>query len=394
MKKACFFILILLVAASLTLRAGADTVKLKKGGNLTGVIRQEDDASITLQIGMGTMKIQKSEIESFRKADEKENDVLEASFRRTAIERGSFVPPGLDEMDQKLKAIPGKNVAAAKRRLDSWIQKLDDNSDKIKSLKSDFEKKNKQILGMSSGVDVPRYNGLVAENNTTGAKISDLWGERHKMGPKLLEYQSAYGKAITSYGDGIGDFGLYLDKTSEALKKRGITDDESLYLETVKKSLADLRKSLNADTAAFEAAKAPLAELQKSLSADTVAVSKGMHGITVKAVLNDKVECLLLIDTGATVLAITKTVADKLDIDPSDSREGKFSLADGSIIKSKVVKIKSVRVGDSTVYNVAAGVTDKPTEPGVDGLLGMSFLKNFKFNLDADNGVLILEPRK
>ena len=58
MKKACFFILILLVAASLTLRAGADTVKLKKGGNLTGVIRQEDDASITLQIGMGTTTLQ------------------------------------------------------------------------------------------------------------------------------------------------------------------------------------------------------------------------------------------------------------------------------------------------------------------------------------------------
>ena len=373
MKKACLFILILFIAASVSFYAAADTVKLKKGGNLAGVIKQEDETSITLQIGMGTMKIQRSEIESIRKAGEKENGVLEASFRRTAIERGSFVPPGLEGMDQKLKAIPGKNVDAAKRQLDSLVQKLDANSDKINSLKDEFDKKNKEILGTDSKVDLQRYNSLVAENNLASAKISELWGERHKMGPKLLEYQAAYGKAITNYGNGIGDFGLYLDKTAEALKKRGMSDDESLYLESVRKSLADLQKSLNADT---------------------VAISKGAHGITVKAVLNDKVECLLVIDTGATVLVITKSIADNLGIGPNDLHEGKFSLADGSIIKSKITKIKSVRVGDSTVYNVTAGVTDNPPEPGVDGLLGMSFLKNFKFNLDADNGVLILEMIK
>ena len=252
MNKACFFIVLLLLAASLPFSAGADTVKLKKGGNLTGVIKQEDDTSITLQIGMGLMRIQKSEIESINKINEKENDALEDAFRKTAIKRGTFVPPGLEEMAQKLKDIPGKNVDDAKHQLDSWVQELDANSDKIKSLRADFDKKNKEILGMDSGVDVQRYNGLVAENNMTSAKISELWGERHKMGPKLSEYQAAYGKAITDYGNGIGDFGLYLDKTAEALKKRGMTDDESLYLETVRKSLADLQKSLSVDTVTFE----------------------------------------------------------------------------------------------------------------------------------------------
>ncbi|MDD4878936.1 MAG: aspartyl protease family protein [Candidatus Omnitrophica bacterium] len=394
MEKKRFFVLVLLIFISLPLSAGADSVKLKKGGNLTGIIRQEDDTSITLQIGMGTMKIQKNEIESILKAGEKENDVLESAFRKTAIGRGTFVPPGLEELAKKLNSMPWKNVDAAKDRLDSWVEKLDANSNKIGSLRADFDRKNKEILRINSGIDAQRYNSLIAENNITGAKISELWKDRHKMGPKLSEYQAAYEKTITDYGNEIADFSRYLDKTAEALKKRGMTDDESLYLGTVKKSLADLQKRLREDVATLETARKSFADLQKSLTEDMVVVSKGVHGMTVKAVLNDKVECLLVIDTGATILLITKSIADSLKIDLSDSREGKFSLADGSIIKSRVVKLKSVRVGDSTVYNVAAGITDKPSEPGVDGLLGMSFLKNFKFNLDTENGMLMLEAIK
>ncbi|MFA5340055.1 MAG: retropepsin-like aspartic protease, partial [Candidatus Omnitrophota bacterium] len=171
-----------------------------------------------------------------------------------------------------------------------------------------------------------------------------------------------------------GDFGIYLDKTAEDLKKRGITDDESLYLETVRISLADLQKGLNRDA---------------------VTVSKSNQGMTVKAVLNGEVTCLLAVDTGAAVMVITRSIADRLEINPNDSLEDvQFTLADGSIIKSKVVKIKSVRVGNSTVHDVAAAVTDKPPGAGVDGLLGMSFLNNFNIKMDVANGKLILETIK
>ena len=91
---------------------------------------------------------------------------------------------------------------------------------------------------------------------------------------------------------------------------------------------------------------------------------------------------------------LTKSIADRLEIDPSDSREGKFSLADGSIIKSKVIIIKSVKVGNSTAYDVAAAVTDQSPGAGIDGLLGMSFLNNFNIRVDVANERLILETIK
>ncbi len=376
MKKACLFVLLLLATAWLPLPAGADTIKLKKDGNLTGIIKQEDATSITLQIGMGTMRIQKSEIESIRKAGEKENDILEGSFRKTAIERGTFVPPGLEALAEKLKDIAGdrRNVDGAKSRLDSLRQKLDDDTDKFRSLRADFDKKNAEVHGMDPKSDVTRYNGLITELNMASVRISALSEELNKVNPKVLEYQAAYWKAITEYGNKIGDLEIYIDKTDETLKKRGMADDESLYIETVRKSLADLQGTLNRDA---------------------VAVSKTDHGMTVKAVLNGEVTCLLAVDTGAAVVVITKSLADRLEINPNDSQEDvQFTLADGSIIKSKVVKIKSVRVGNSTIHDVAAAVTDKAPGAGVDGLLGMSFLSNFNIKMDVANGQLVLETIK
>jgi predicted aspartyl protease len=50
-----------------------------------------------------------------------------------------------------------------------------------------------------------------------------------------------------------------------------------------------------------------------------------------------------------------------------------------------------MRVGDAEVENVAAVVHS--IGPGIEGLLGNSFLGRFTVTLDPDRGVLILRPR-
>lgn len=376
MKKVCLVIIFSLCASSLPLPAIADSVKLKNDGTLNGVIKEEDETSITLAIGMGTMKIRKSEIESIRKAGEKENDAMESGFRKKGIERGTFVPPGMEDLAQKLREVFGgrKSVDNAQHRMDSLKEEIEADSKKFKSLRANFETKNSQIRGMDPKSDVLRYNKLITELNMTSVELSTLSEELDKLNPRLPEYQRDYWKAITDYGNDIGDFRLYLEKQAAETKKRGMTDDESLYLETVRKSLA---------------------ELEKDLIKDTVAVSKSKYGMTVKAVLNGEVTCLLVVDTGAAVVAISKKIAGRLEINPDDSVEDvQFTLADGSLIKSKVIRIKSVTVGNSTVYDVAAAVIDNPPGPGIDGLLGMSFLNNFNIKMDIANENLILETIK
>jgi len=94
-------------------------------------------------------------------------------------------------------------------------------------------------------------------------------------------------------------------------------------------------------------------------------------------------------------VSLSKAIADRLAINPNDSVEDvEFALADGSVIKSKVIKVRSIKVGNSTAYNVAVAVIDKPPKPGIDGLLGMSFLNKFNIKMDVSNEKLILETIK
>jgi len=69
--------------------------------------------------------------------------------------------------------------------------------------------------------------------------------------------------------------------------------------------------------------------------------------------------------------------------------------ADGRIIDAKFIILDSVSVEGLEVKNVEAVVLLEESTMNVgDGLLGMSFLNRFNFQIDTVNKKLILEKRK
>jgi len=93
----------------------------------------------------------------------------------------------------------------------------------------------------------------------------------------------------------------------------------------------------------------------------------------------------VLVDTGATTVAINSKLAAKLGIDYRRGRLGRSSTA-GGIVRSWGIMMDSVQIGDITAHNVRASVIegDFPTEP----LLGMSFLQRLSMREEA--GMLVL----
>jgi len=118
------------------------------------------------------------------------------------------------------------------------------------------------------------------------------------------------------------------------------------------------------------------------------------HNIVVDVLLNKKVEARFVLDTGASYTIITKDIAKKLGF-KVDGVKSDMSLqvADGRKIEAKHVVLESVRVEKSEAKNVDASVMldDKIKMDFGDGLLGMSFLKQFNFKIDLKNKKLILE---
>jgi clan AA aspartic protease (TIGR02281 family) len=116
--------------------------------------------------------------------------------------------------------------------------------------------------------------------------------------------------------------------------------------------------------------------------------------ISVETLLNRKVKATLILDTGASLLVIKQSVAKQLGLDAAAIKEDiKLKLADGreSIAKHAVLASVSVQGVEAQNVDVAILAADVQDPYLKDGLLGMTYLKNFSFKIDQKNKKLILE---
>ena len=114
----------------------------------------------------------------------------------------------------------------------------------------------------------------------------------------------------------------------------------------------------------------------------------------VNALLNKKVEAKLLLDTGASTVLLTKRLAEKLGIKTNgeNKNKGKVRLADGREVDGMYMRLDSVNVQGVEAKDVGTVVLLEHTKTNShDGLLGMSFLSKFNFQIDTVNKKIILE---
>lgn len=99
------------------------------------------------------------------------------------------------------------------------------------------------------------------------------------------------------------------------------------------------------------------------------------------------------LDTGATYMMIPWRTAELLGLKPEVIKEKiELTTASGDEL-APLVTIKSVTFLGEKIPNVKAVVHTLPQKSKVDGLLGISFLKYFKFCLDLQEGILELTPK-
>ncbi len=109
--------------------------------------------------------------------------------------------------------------------------------------------------------------------------------------------------------------------------------------------------------------------------------------------LNGKASARLLLDTGASVTQISHRLAKKLRIKKNQGVPLEVRIANGQMVRGRKVRLKEIRVRSVRVTDVTAIVLDQEVASDTDGLLGMSFLKHFSFEVDAEKGELLLQQK-
>lgn len=124
-----------------------------------------------------------------------------------------------------------------------------------------------------------------------------------------------------------------------------------------------------------------------------VKLTRRGNSFTTNVLLNRKVRADLIVDTGASDTVISGSLAKRLGISVNKGQNVLCQVADGRAVNGKQINIKEIRVGGARVYNVQAVVLDSGEIGDSPGLLGMSFLNNFVFKVDAEKELLVLQKR-
>ena len=98
-------------------------------------------------------------------------------------------------------------------------------------------------------------------------------------------------------------------------------------------------------------------------------------------------EAMLVLDTGASIIALHREVADRLEI--KDAKKAKFRVVGGSTIETDVVQLEYVKVGPHVKSDLHAGIIDhEGVAVSYNGLLGMNFLRGLEYSIDFDKQVI------
>jgi clan AA aspartic protease (TIGR02281 family) len=121
----------------------------------------------------------------------------------------------------------------------------------------------------------------------------------------------------------------------------------------------------------------------------TIKMDPGRGRIQTKVRLDGKETASFVVDTGATYVTLTRRLADKMGLSLGAAPRTKLRSANGTHT-GLLTTLDEVAVEGLAARRVPAVVVDD-LGPGVDGLLGLSFLA--RFEMRQSNGVVELAPK-
>jgi clan AA aspartic protease (TIGR02281 family) len=307
----------------------------------------------------------------------KEKGIVKTGIFLNVADEAEFAKKLRD--DFKLK----KNLQMAVQTMQMADQQNEQNEQAITML-------NQQLILANQAHDISANNQIIGQ-----LKLRDQASD--KFGQVLREARSKANVAREDYMSYVLELGRLVEKIKQQYEVLPTDPD-------VQKAIKELDEATGktyalAASKTFDANLKILKRIEDSVLSDEITLKdEGSKTYTCTVIFNEKYKADMCVDSGASVVLLPHRMLKEVAVEvPSDAPEAQFKIADGSIIKGKIIHVKSVRVGRFAVKDVECGVFG-PEYPEAPALLGMSFLGNFNFKIDNDAGKLHLtkveEPDK
>jgi clan AA aspartic protease (TIGR02281 family) len=226
------------------------------------------------------------------------------------------------------------------------------------------------------------YTFDIRQEEYFGARIRHLASEQLSSFKKSLSWQ-----AIVDFADEVmlleADYPPYILAQAEAYIFLGDFQSAERLLEPM------LQISFYR-----EQAQSLLAQIHKTKLQQTAVKLQpiGEHYL-VGGLINETNDIRLMIDTGASLSVLTRARFDEIEYDTSPLYLGDTLLnTAGGQINAPIYQFERFQINAFTVDKISFVIIDLDNMTDYHGLLGMNFLKQFKFEIDQENNLLILSP--
>ena len=120
---------------------------------------------------------------------------------------------------------------------------------------------------------------------------------------------------------------------------------------------------------------------------------RGDHFL-VAANINEVSQVILMIDTGASITTLSSDSFARIDGAGLGYQGSRLFNTPNGRTQGEVYQTESIAIGNTRLSAVEIAVLDYEPSAGVDGLLGMNILRNYRFQIDQDKDTLYLRPRR
>lgn len=277
-----------------------------------------------------------------------------------------------------------KNLYTAEKELAAAEQELEQIKQTITVLKAKLVEMNAALAG--GGLNISNHNKLVGALNATNGQVDLLIEQQSKSTDKIKAARGKANEVREAFVEQLLKLRASADRVSQHWEKAAADPKQQAAIEKVNEVLN--KKLALKPTVAFGTAERQLQSLEEKVLSETIKLTEDGGTHLVSVVINGKHTKEMCVDSGASAISLPFAMAKEMGLEPnSTDTEIVVSLADGSRVPGYLKTIESVRVGKFTVENVECIVLH-PRAVEAPALLGMSFLGNFKFEIDANRSEL------